>query len=400
MRFQYFSEYNRWVSFKNVLVLYGGMSPEHEVSIVSALQVMHALKEGGYNVYPGYVSKEGEWYFGSSEYLKPETYKDLEMVKKIGKRFSLVPDRGVVMMSKGWFGYGMSEEQIEVIFPVFHGRYGEDGAIQGLLEMSGLPYVGCGVTAAAVGMDKYLSKLVAESLRIGTVAGVLVTKGEWEADRKTVVSKMAELGKKVCIKPNDLGSSIGISMASNKNELLNGLEVAFVYANRVLVEKAVDEPKEVNISVLGNEEVEVSATEMPVRGEGLLSFEDKYVRAAGKTSGMASAKRLIPAPVSREIIKKVEDWAVKFFEAIGGRGIARVDFMMDKKGELYFNEINTMPGSLAFYLWKEKGISFKDLMRKLIRLAEEEWTKKQSLVTTFESNILSSFARGGSKGKA
>ncbi len=385
---------------KNVLVLFGGVSTEHEVSIVTALQVMNALKEAGFGVLPGYIAKDGKWLLGDQRLLKPEFYKQLDDVKKASRQFLLPADRQVGLLTRGMFGYGGTMEQVDVVFPVFHGKNGEDGTVQGLIELMNVPYVGCGVTSSAVGVDKYLAKKIAKDLGLRVVLDQLVTKREWGADRKKVLERLKSLGSVVYIKPNDLGSTIGINRATTKAELENALEVAFVYTTRVLVEKALERKMELNISILGNGPYEVSAIEQPVAQGEVLSFEDKYIRPEGKSRGMASAKRLIPAPISIKLQREVEDSAKRFFEAIGGKGISRIDFMVDKNDQVYFNEINTIPGSLSFYLWKASGVGFEELVKKLVKLAEEDWKEKNQLTSTFESNILANFAIGAGKVKA
>lgn len=375
---------------KDVMVVFGGVSPEHEVAVITALQVMNALKSSGYSVIPVYISKRGQWFLGTEEYLKPELYKDLLKVEKSGKRVIFSPDRDFGLLTKGWMGYAPNEVQPEVIFPVIHGKNGEDGTLQGLFELANIPYVGCGVTTSAVKIDKYLAKKIALSLGIKVANDILATKGE--------KPYLAKIKFPVFVKPVGLGSSIGLTKVEKKSALDDALEVAFCYDNRVMIEEAVEEPKEVNISIMGNDPYDFSLTEQPVASEGVLSFEDKYTGESGKSRGMASAKRHIPAQVDSKLIKKVEESALKLFRCLGGRGICRVDFMVDKKGEVYFNEINTMPGSLAYYLWEKTGLAFPKLVDRLVDLAVEEWRGKQNLVRSYESNILSSFARRGLKG--
>ncbi len=382
-------------------MLFGGVSAEHEVSIVTALQVMNALVEANYKVLPLYVSKEGMWILGDHRMLNPVSYRNLAEVKKLGKRVLLPADSQIGLLTRGLFGYGGMMEQVDVVFPVFHGRNGEDGTIQGLIELANLPYVGCGTAASAIGMDKYLAKRIAKDLGITVVQDVLVTRNDWEKGRKNILNKIKEnLGSDVFVKPNDLGSSIGINRAKNLEELENALEVAFVYSNRILVEKTLNRKMELNISIIGNDPYEVSAIEQPISESEVLSFQDKYISSEGKTKGMAGAKRLVPAPISEKLKSEVAQSATRFFGAIGGKGISRVDFMLDIKGKLYFNEINTIPGSLAFYLWKASKVSFNELVSRLVILAEEEWRSKNTLVSVFESNILEKFASGSVKGKA
>ncbi len=376
---------------KNVMVVYGGVSPEHEVAVITALQVMNALAASGHSVMPVYISKDGNWFLGKDDYLKPDTYKDLVKIERQGKRVIFSPDRNFGLLSKGFLGFFPSEVQPEVIFPVIHGKNGEDGTLQGLFELANIPYVGCGVTASGVKIDKFVAKKVAESLGIKVIKDVLVTKGE--------APDLIGIKLPVFVKPIGLGSSIGLSKVDKKADLADALEVAFCYDNRVMIEEAIDDPQEVNIAIIGNDPYELSVTEQPVASGDVLSFDDKYVGEAGKGRGMASAKRYVPAKVDQKIIKEVEENALKFFRCIGGKGIARVDFLVDKKGVVYFNEINTMPGSLAFYLWEKTNLPFPKLVSRLVDLAISDWEAKQRLIRSFETNILSSFATGGIKGK-
>jgi len=221
---------------KTVLVMYGGVCPEHEVSIVSALQVMSALKEADFKVLPLYISKEGGWYLGDEKYMLPNNYQDLEKIKQWGKRVVISPDRDWDLLGKGIFGFGGINEQVDVVFPVFHGRLGEDGAIQGVLEHAELPYVGCGLTASAVGMDKYITKRVVESLGIGVAKDVLVTKMAWKKSKKEIKQRIGKLSWPIFIKPAKLGSSIGIEKLTKKKDLDDAMEVAFKFDFRVLVE--------------------------------------------------------------------------------------------------------------------------------------------------------------------
>lgn len=376
---------------KNIMVVYGGMTPEHEVAVVTALQVMRALKDAGHIVMPVYISKSGHWFLGDEEYLKPDLYKDLMKVERLGKRVILSPDRDYQLLTKGWLGFDNAKVQPEVIFPVIHGKNGEDGTLQGLFELTNLPYVGCGVTASGVKIDKYLAKRVAMSLGIKVAKDVLVSVGE--------KSKIDGLNYPVFVKPVGLGSSIGLARVEKMADLADAIEVALCYDTRVMIEEGLDEPKEVNISVIGNDPYRLSVTEQPVASNEVLSFDDKYTGSdGGKNRGMASAKRYVPAKVDEKTIKQIEENALKFFRCIGGKGIARIDFMVDKRGGVYFNEINTMPGSLAFYLWDKSGLPFPKLVNKLVELAVEDWEAKQKLVTTFESNILAGFASRGLKG--
>ncbi len=375
-----------------IMVVYGGVSPEHDVAIVTALQIMNALKEAGFEVMPVYVSKEGNWYLGGESYLQPEMYKVTGNLVRKGKwvMWSADPDLG--LLEKNWWGFGATVKQPDVVFPVIHGHGGEDGTLQGLLEMGRIPYVGCGVTTSAVKIDKYIAKKIAQACGLNVLKDILVIKGE-----KLTSAKKKEIKYPVMVKPVGLGSSIGLSRVNRQEDLDDALEVAFCYDQRVIIEEALDDFDEVNISVLGNNPYIVSVTEEPKSSGELLSFADKY-EGQGKIKGMAGSKRLIPARQGTTVIREIEQGAEKYFRAIGGKGIARVDFMVDKKEKVYFNEINTMPGSLAYYLWDASGITFPGLVKKLVDLAIEENGQKDTLIRTFESNILAGFARNGLKG--
>jgi len=374
------------------MVVFGGVSPEHDVAVVTAWQVMNALKKAGFEVMPVYISKQGGWYLGGSNFLEAKSYQNSRKLLSGAKEIVLSPEKERGVLQKGWWSFGTTEKQPDVIFPVVHGRGGEDGTLQGLFEMSGIPYVGCGVTASAVKIDKYLAKIIAKSIGIDVLADKLMIKGE-----KMTTAERKVIKYPVMVKPVGLGSSIGLSRVEKEKGLDDALEVAFCYDRRVLIEEALNDFIEVNISIMGNGPYEVSTTEHPVASSQVLSFSDKY-EGQVKQKGMAGAKRLIPADVKPEVIKKIEKYTKDYFRAIGGKGIARVDYMVSKSGRIYFNEINTMPGSLAFYLWAASGINFEQLVTRLVNLAVEEKESKKELINTFESNILSGLANLGLKG--
>lgn len=376
----------------NVLVLFGGVSTEHEVSIISGIQVLNALDKTKYNAIPLYITKTGKWIKGDSSFFDPATFKNQTKAIEGKKEVFLSPDASVnyLVEKKSSLFKSSSRESIDVIFPVFHGRLGEDGSIQGLFEMANIPYVGCGVEASAIGMDKMITKRIAQSINVPT------PKGNW-INQNNTQNAMEGLKFPVYVKPVHLGSSIGIQRAENKKELDEALEVGFFYDTKVLVEEGIENAKEVNISLLGNNPYEISPSEMPVASSDILSFKDKYLSEGSKSHGMASLKRIVPAPIKKETLKKIQEYAVKFFSEIGGEGIVRIDFLLSKdEKKIYLNEINTMPGSLAFYLWKEANVSFPKLLDKLINLAIKRHERNQKLNTTFESNILENFR--GSKG--
>jgi D-alanine-D-alanine ligase len=291
---------------------------------------------------------------------------------------------------------------IDVAFPVVHGTNVEDGALQGYLKTVGIPFVGCDVTASAVGMDKFIMKTVLKEADVPVLDAKLFTLSDYE-DMEKMIGKIEDsLGYPVIIKPVNLGSSVGISVAKSKIELANSLDDAFRYATKVLVEHAITKLREINCSVLGDEnEAIASECEEPLHTEDILSYEDKYVNNAkgGGSKGMASVSRKIPAELSPQKRQEIRDMAVKSFKALGCNGVARIDFMIDEEnGKLYFNEINTIPGSLAFYLWEPIGIPYKELLDRMIQLAFKRERTEKNLTFTFDTNILNSASFGGSKG--
>jgi len=393
---------------QTVLLLFGGVSPEHEVAIVTALLVGNALKEAGYQVLVGYITKSGQWFLGDDSFLDTKKYTNLSFIEKTGKKFTITPDRSIKIIQKTALGFTSSKQPIDVVFPVFHGRNGEDGSIQGLLNLLNMPYVGCGLVASAVAIDKYLTKKIARSLGINVVDDVLITSSTWKSDQKNLISQIKKLGKVVFVKPNTLGSTIGITRADTLEKTKDAIEVALSYDNRCLVEAAVIDPIEVNISLLGNNPYQFSITEEPVRQSQVLSFEEKYLAEGGgkktssKSGSMANLSRYMPARITKKQLDTIQTQASAFFAAIGGRGITRVDFMIDSKGIIYLNELNNLPGCLAFFLWEKVGLSFPNLVKKLVDLALDYHHQKQTLITTFSSNILSAFISGysGSKTKS
>lgn len=383
----------------NVAVLYGGTNTEHEISIITALQVMQALKAAGYTVLPVYITKTGSWILGNQKLLDPASYRNLNQVSREGGAVHLSPaGSSQALVIKNFIGQTKPGGPVDVAFPVFHGKYGEDGAIHGLLKLLNLPIAGSAMLPASLGMDKHLSKLIAKSLNLPVVDDCFINLAAWQESPAHVVSQVETvLSYPVIIKPSALGSSIGIQIAQNRKVLMSALEVAFTLDSRVLVEKLLKKPLEVQISVLGNNPYEVSVTEQPIKSKSLLSYEDKYVRGQKKTGaskGMASASRLIPAPISQKQTKTIQDYALRFFEAIGGQGLSRIDFLI-QGNIVYFNEINTIPGSLAFYLWEKSGKPFPQLVDGLVHLALEAYSQESALVKTFETNILANFTLPG-----
>lgn len=388
---------------KRVAIMFGGKSVEHEVSVISGIQAVLNMDTDKYDVIPVYMTKNNEMYVGD-EIGKIESYKDINGLLEKSQRVIMINDGDKVrLISYPIKKFGKNADIVlDVAFPVVHGTNVEDGTLQGYLKTLGIPFVGCDVTASAIGMDKYITKAVLRENNIPVLDAKLFTMADYENLDVLVNSIEETLGYPVIIKPVNLGSSVGISVAKSRIELVNSLDDAFKYSTKVLAEHAITRLREINCSVLGDEnEAIASECEEPLHSDEILSYEDKYVsNAKGSGSkGMASVSRKIPAELSNEKREEVRELAVKAFKKLGCNGVARIDFMIDEENDkLYFNEINTIPGSLAFYLWEPVGISYKDLLDRMIQLSLKRLRTEENLTFTFDTNILNSASLGGSKG--
>lgn len=387
-----------------VAMIFGGKSVEHEVSVISGIQALMNMDTDKYEVIPVYITKKNEMYVGD-EIGKIESYKDISSLLKKSQRVIMVNNGNKVQMVSypcKKFGKNLVID-IDVAFPVVHGTNVEDGAFQGYLKTIGIPFVGCDVTASAIGMDKYIMKTVLKEIGVPVLDARLYSLSEYNEIDNIIDDVENALGYPVIVKPANLGSSVGINVAKNRIELVSSIDDAFRYATRVLVEHAIVNLREINCSVLGDEnEAIASECEEPLHTKDILSYEDKYVSNAkgSGTKGMASVSRKIPAELLPEKRKEVRDLAVKSFKALGCNGVSRIDFMIDEdNGKLYFNEINTIPGSLAFYLWEPVGVPYKDLLDRMIQLSLKRKRIEDSLTFTFDTNILNSARFGGSKGE-
>lgn len=391
----------------NVAVFYGCRSVEHEVSIISAVQAMRAIDREKYDVTPVYVTKDGEMYTGL-ELFTIEEYRNLpELLKKSKKVFFVRENKTVYMKyeNNGLFG-SKKAVQIDVAFPVVHGTNCEDGTIQGYLEYLGLPYVGCDILSSAVGMDKAVFKDVLKNAGLPVLDCVCFRAREYMTDKQSVINEINEkIGFPLIVKPVNLGSSVGITKVSIPEELDSALTLALSFADKVLVEHAVSAIREINCSVLGDTDSCVaSVCEEPFMNDEILSYEDKYMgnsKNGGQSKGMASLGRKIPADLENEKSEEIRKLACDIFKAIGASGVVRIDFIIDTETDtVYANEINTIPGSLAFYLWDASGIKYPELCDKLIELAFRRQRNRDNLTFTIDTNILSgvSFGSKGSKG--
>ena len=385
-------------------LFFGGKSVEHEVSIISAIQAFNAFNREKYNVIPVYITKNNELYTGEAV-GKIEEYRNIPALIKKSTRVVMVNEGNktkLVCYPMKKFGDSTVAE-IDVAFPVVHGTNVEDGALQGYFQTFSVPYVGCDVLSSAVGMDKYVMKAVLKDNGIPVLDCVTVTASEFTNNADAVVDNIKEkIGFPAIVKPINLGSSVGIRIGRDIDGLKEALDYAFGFSGRVLIECAIQELREVNCSVCGDvDSAEASECEEPIGSNEILSFEDKYTGGSKstKSSGMASLKRKIPADITEELRKEIRETAVKAFKCLGCSGVSRIDFMIDMaENKVYLNEINTIPGSLAFYLWEPLGVKYPELLDKMISLALKRDRELRNLNFTFESNILAEVKLGGTKG--
>ena len=385
-------------------VLFGGKSTEHEISIISAIQAIGSINKDKYEVIPIYMTKNNEFYVGENV-GKISAYTDIPKLIKESQRVILVSNGNgadIVKYPFKAFRNGVYNT-IDIAFPIVHGTNVEDGNLQGYLHTLGIPFVGCDTLSSAVGMDKYVMKTVLKDNGIPVLDCVVVTSNEYDANQDELTSRIEEkIGYPLIVKPINLGSSVGISKANNKQELLESLETAFAFSQKVLVEEAVQNLKEINCSVLGDYEyAESSECEEPVNSDDILSFEDKYIGGDknGGSKGMATLKRKIPADITDEQREYIRSIAVKAFKCLGCCGVSRIDFMMNTEtNQIWLNEINTIPGSLSFYLWEPVGVNYTSLLDRMIELCLKREREQTNLTYSFESNVLSGANLGGMKG--
>lgn len=390
---------------RNLAVIFGGRTVEHDVSIVSALQFMDNADKSKYEALPLYISREGKWYFGDRlrdigfyEKFDPSQVTEVYLQPTHGSRgiYAAEPTGGGLFSRKR---RRLPLAQFDVAVPSIHGMNGEDGTLQGLLELMDAPYTSPAVMGSAVGMDKIAMKLVFRGAGLPIVPYVSLERSYFAEKRDSALDEVEQLGYPVYVKPSNLGSSIGINRADDRAALAHALEVAFHYDRRAVVERAVQDAQEINCSAMGFEgDVQVSLCEQPVSWKEFLTFDEKYLRdGAGK--GMESMQRLIPAPISEELTARIQALTAQAFRLLDCKGVVRVDYMIDKaNGELYINEINTVPGSFAFYLWEPKGIPYARLIDSIVEQALAAHREKNKNTYAFDSSLIGKVKRGGAKG--
>lgn len=376
---------------------------EHEISVLSALQAINAFDKDKYEVIPIYISKEGKWFTGPA-LLDIENYKDMKGLEKKTEEVFMKPvygDYNLYKVKGGMFSKGNTvAAELHAIIPVLHGTNCEDGIFEGVLETIGIPFAGCNTLSSALGMDKIMMKMILQSEGIPVVDFVWTTDKAWGHDREKVIRKVEErLSYPVIVKPANLGSSVGIGRADDREQLIRRIDEAEKFSDRIIIEKCVEKLQEINCSVLGDsEECRASILEEPIKSGEILSYTDKYMGGT-KTEGrgMAASDKRIPADLPKEMTEKIRQMATDTFKALSCHGVSRIDVMIDKEtDEIYVNEINTIPGSLSYYLWEASGIPFGELMDRLVKLAYKRKREIDRKTFSYDTNIFT--LKGGIKG--
>ncbi len=378
-----------------IAVFFGGRSTEHEISVISANQAINAFNPDKYEIIPIYISKDGHWYTGR-ELLTLSNYRNIpELLKKVTEVYMrpVYGDFNLYNAKKSMFGKDVYDT-IDLAIPVLHGTNMEDGRFEGLLETIGIPYAGCDTLSSANGMDKITMKMILRADGIPVVDYVWFTDHNWASDRDAILDKIeSQLGYPVIVKPADLGSSIGIGTAHDRDALIEKINDATRFASRIIVEHMVTALREINCSVLGDaDEYRTSVLEEPIKAEEILSYGDKYMGG-----GMHAAQKRIPAQLPDDLAAECSRLAGETFRVLGCHGVSRVDLIIDgDTNKVYVNEINTIPGSLSYYLWEAGGMSFESLMDNLVKLALKRHRAQQGKTLSFDQNIFA--MSGGIKG--
>lgn len=380
-------------------VFFGGRSTEHEISVISANQAMAAMSREKYDIIPVYITKEGKWYTGEA-LTDVANYRDTDALLQKCEQVYMRPIYGdynlYSMKTAGVFRHDHKViAALDVVLPVLHGSNGEDGTFQGVIETIGIPFAGCDVLASANGMDKITMKMILASEDVPVVDYVWFTDKEWFSRHDALVEKVEKkLGYPVIVKPANLGSSVGIHRADDRKALEAAVADAEKYTSRIIVEHLVEDLCEINCSVLGNcDDYRMSVLEEPIKSGEILSYEDKYMGGTKTERGMQASKKRIPADLPADMTERIKFLAGETFRVLSCHGVSRVDFIVDRKdNSVYVNEINTIPGSLSFYLWEATGLTFEALMDELVRLAFKRKEEQSRKTVSYSANI---FAMGG-----
>ena len=390
-------------------VFFGGNSVEHEVSIITALQAVENIDKNKYDVIPVYIAKDNKMYCGN--FIGDiKQYKNIKDLLHVSSQVTLAQrkDKVILLKCNKKFYENSVYDYIDIAFPIVHGTNVEDGTLQGYLKMFNLPYVGSDVISSAVGMDKYVCKCLLKENNIPILDCKCFSLKDFNDSLENIVIDIENgIPYPVIVKPVNLGSSVGIKIAKNKEELEDAISDAFSYSKKILVERAIKNLREINCSVVGDyESADASECEEPVKTDEILSFSDKYLsggkkmgnKLSGNTS-MNSGVLKLPAEINYDTRKTIQELALKTFKVLGCSGVIRIDFMIDQdSNSIYVNEVNTIPGCLSFHLWKATNVSYPDLLNKLIDLSLKRNREDKNMTYSFDSNILSDFSIHGLKG--
>ncbi|MBR2240282.1 MAG: D-alanine--D-alanine ligase [Clostridia bacterium] len=384
-------------------VIFGGRSVEHEISIITANQAMSNINQDKYEIVPIYISKQGLMYTGA-ELLELKSFRDMKALIKGLTQITLVNDGtkiNLVRFPMKKFGDNIINT-IDVAFPTMHGTNGEDGSIAGFLETINVPYIGCDTLSASIGMDKIMMRRVLKEAGISSLDYIAFYSCDYIKDEDKYIKEVEEkLRYPVIVKAGNLGSSVGIKKAKDRSSLVEAIEYAMQFSDRVMIENAITNLKEVNCSVLGDvSNAKPSECEEPVGSDEILSYTDKYMsgsktkagnvgESGGAKQGMASLKRKLPAEISDEMKSKIQKMAVETFKVLGCNGVSRIDFLVDNDtNDVYVNEINTIPGALSYYLWEATGKSFSEEIDDLVQIALKRKRERDNLTFSYDQNIL------------
>lgn len=377
----------------NIGVFFGGRSTEHEISVISASQAMHAIDRVKYDVTPIYITKEGKWYTGPALF-EVKNYRHIpELLEKCEEVYMrpIYDDYNLYKKKKTFFGSDVLTK-LDVVIPVLHGSNGEDGIFEGILETIGIPYAGCNTISSANGMDKITMKMILQANDVPVVDYVWFTDKQWFSNKDALIGKIeTKIGYPVIVKPANLGSSVGIGRADNRDDLIAKVEDAEKYSTRIIVEDLVENLQEINCSVLGDcDEYQMSVLEEPIKSGEILSYEDKYMGGTKSAKGMQASQKRIPAELPEDETSRIKYLAGETFRVLSCHGVSRVDVIVNAKTrDIYVNEINTIPGSLSFYLWEATGVPFDKLMDKLVSLALKRKREQKLKTVSYDQNIFS-----------
>lgn len=396
----------------NIGVFFGGRSTEHEISVISASQAMHAINRDKYDVTPIYISKQGKWYTGDALF-DVANYRDITALLAKCQEVYMRPiydDYNLYRTRKPLFGSDVVT-RLDVVIPVLHGSNVEDGIFEGVLQTIGIPYAGCDVLSSANGMDKITMKMILAACNIPVVDYVWFTDKQWFAQREQLIAQIeSKLGYPVIVKPANLGSSVGIGCAHNREELIDKVDAAEQYSTRLIVEYMVKDLQEINCSVIGDcNEYRTSVLEQPLTSQDILTYTDKYMGGTKGAKGMAASQKKFPADLPDAETKRIQFLAGETFRALSCHGVSRVDVMIEGKSDsdaqgcrrIFVNEINTIPGSLSFYLWEGSGMKFDEEMDFLVQLAIKRKREQGMKTVSYDQNIFSlgGGIKGGKMGK-